>query len=196
MESFYRCRRSPRTRVLLDSLALLAEEWKGGETISLARVFHYFSSAGSSSQSNSSCTLGTATTNYTSGGGTSNKTNVLGSSPHTDWGLLTLICADDVPGLQLFLDGVFRTVQPRFEEDLIFVNCGDFMSLLSCGKFLSPLHRVLSPGDTRLGVSSPLEDESVPLEDSPGKKPNCVYVVVLKSVRMRFLILQNYFSDQ
>jgi hypothetical protein len=28
---------------------------------------------------------------------------------------------------------------------LIFVNCGDFMSIVSQGKFVSPLHRVISP---------------------------------------------------
>ena len=71
----------------------------------------------------------------------------LGSSPHTDWGLLTLIIADDIPGLQIYneSDDKYYTVKPRFNEGKIFVNCGDYMSLLSKGKFISPKHRVISP---------------------------------------------------
>ena len=97
----------------------------GGETISIVRLFHYF---GIEAQQQ-------------------NKENYLGSSPHTDWGLLTLIIADDMPGLQLSVGDKWHTVRPRFNESLIFVNCGDFMSILSAGEFVSPLHRVLSPMD-------------------------------------------------
>ncbi|ETO19336.1 hypothetical protein RFI_17893, partial [Reticulomyxa filosa] len=71
--------------------------------------------------------------------------NWIGSSPHTDWGLLTLIAADDIPGLQLFdkEKNQWLTVKPRFHHNEIFVNCGDFMSILSNSKFKSPLHRVV-----------------------------------------------------
>merc|ERR1712139_342616 len=94
-----------------------------------------------------------------------------GSSPHTDWGLITLIVADDTPGLQLFWDGKrvggtrdaeksalkdasgnfvnpeagWYTVRPEFDQGKIFVNTGDFMSIVSAGRYISPLHRVLSP---------------------------------------------------
>ncbi|CAD7962977.1 unnamed protein product [Amoebophrya sp. A120] len=168
---------------LYEDEALLADKWKGGETISLARVFRYFetpngeeirkrskssiahqsmtspsrkivrnsgsfrnSPANSSFDSNSPNAMDRLSATQLRQLNDESQLKSLGSSPHTDWGLLTLITADDVPGLQLCLDGVYHTVKPRFDQNLLFVNCGDFMSLLSCGKFLSPIHRVLSPG--------------------------------------------------
>ena len=39
----------------------------------------------------------------------------------------------------------WKTVKPEFDDGKIFVNCGDYMSILSNGKFISPLHRVIPP---------------------------------------------------
>eukprot|EP00391_Amoebophrya_sp_Ameob2_P000711 CAMPEP_0179000286 /NCGR_PEP_ID=MMETSP0795-20121207/10572_1 /TAXON_ID=88552 /ORGANISM="Amoebophrya sp., Strain Ameob2" /LENGTH=1198 /DNA_ID=CAMNT_0020693235 /DNA_START=263 /DNA_END=3859 /DNA_ORIENTATION=- len=152
--------------VLYEDENFLPEKWAGGETISLARVFHYFSNEKLKEQDRVRAEQekeqvaaapwrkkNTAQTTANSTSPSASATaSALGSSPHTDWGLLTLICADDVPGLQLFIDGCYHTVKPRFHDNLLFVNCGDFMSLLSCGKFFSPLHRVLSPGEITRGV--------------------------------------------
>merc|ERR1712110_806550 len=129
---------------------VLAEAWKGGETTALGRIFRYFSDA--------RLPPGFTKEQYDA---------VMGSSPHTDWGLITLIVADDTPGLQLFWDGVhvgasreaetdlakqdahpdagWYTVRPEFDQGKIFVNTGDFMAIVSQGKYISPLHRVLSP---------------------------------------------------
>ena len=96
----------------------------------------------------------------------------------TDFGLLTLIAADDVPGLQLCLRGgtadeeEFYTVRPRF-SDKIFCTCGDFLSIASCGKFLSPLHRTLLPGELEVGEESGDEDEGLLLPARRLQRDSC-----------------------
>jgi len=71
----------------------------------------------------------------------------VGSSPHSDWGLLTLIAASDVDaddgGLQVWLDGAWVPV--RAPRGSLVVNGGDYLSLASDGLFVSPRHRVVSP---------------------------------------------------
>lgn len=168
------------------SLALCGDErhlprqWKGNETTGLGRIFRYFEEsyvppdAEGKPSKRPKCS------------------SVLGSSPHTDWGLLTLIVADDTPGLQLWSEegegrGVYRTVVPRFGEGKVFVNCGDYMALLSSAmgrRLMSPLHRVVSPkmgsgalaqdaqevegGDGRSDAKEPAERLSVVFFYYPG----------------------------
>ena len=124
----------------------LPDKWSGSESWNLTRIFRYFSSC--SNQENQQVAPGTASI-----------ADKLGSSPHTDWGLLTVILACDEPGLQLLQTAThdkenspksveqeeYITVLPRFHENKLFVNCGDFMSLMSNGKYISPKHRVLAP---------------------------------------------------
>mmetsp|Transcript_201 Transcript_201/g.439 ORF Transcript_201/g.439 Transcript_201/m.439 type:complete len:408 (+) Transcript_201:3-1226(+) len=111
---------------------VLHKEWAGGDSWSLTRVFRYFKSLAEKGAKVEGESIG------------------LGSSPHTDWGLLTFILASDEPGLQLSLgddvqNETWSTVKPQFAKDWIFVNTGDFMALLSQGKYHSPRHRVVSP---------------------------------------------------
>jgi isopenicillin N synthase-like dioxygenase len=68
---------------------------------------------------------------------------VMGSSPHTDWGFLTLILQDDVGGLQFKYKDQWVDV-PYIPGSLI-VNCGDFLHVISGGRYHSPVHRVISP---------------------------------------------------
>ncbi|KAI1316966.1 hypothetical protein EDD11_009210 [Mortierella claussenii] len=69
----------------------------------------------------------------------------IGSSAHTDWGFLTLILSPSkTVGLQLFHDNRWQDV-PSIENTLV-VNGGDYLSLLTGGKLISPLHRVVSNG--------------------------------------------------
>ena len=124
---------------------ILENSWKGGETISLGRIFRYFNDTYEKMNKIDK-------TQYT---------DVLGSSQHTDWGLLTLILADDIPGLQIWNNesksgnGEFSMLKPLFNKGKIFVNCGDYMSILSNGCFVSPLHRVVSP----IGLFYPEESD-------------------------------------
>lgn len=105
---------------------------KGGETISMMRLFHYLPYEAADSRFNDS-------------------RNRVGSSPHTDWGFLTLILQEDaVPGLQLFRNNAWFDIEPL--PGALIVNCGDYFSLLTGGKYISPLHRVVSSGNERLSA--------------------------------------------
>lgn len=67
---------------------------------------------------------------------------IIGSSPHTDWGFLTLILQDSVGGLEFIdADGRWNSV-PAVEGRLV-VNCGDYLSLMTDGRLKSPIHRVV-----------------------------------------------------
>ncbi|KAF9436690.1 hypothetical protein BGZ76_003224 [Entomortierella beljakovae] len=91
------------------------------DTISFMRLFHYLPYA---DQQHSS---------------------FIGSSAHTDWGFLTLILSPSkTVGLQLFHDKAWHDV-PSVPNTLV-VNGGDYLSLLTGGKLISPLHRVVSNG--------------------------------------------------
>mmetsp|Transcript_6293 Transcript_6293/g.10455 ORF Transcript_6293/g.10455 Transcript_6293/m.10455 type:complete len:629 (-) Transcript_6293:1731-3617(-) len=89
---------------------------------------------------------------------------LLGSSPHTDWGFLTIIMADNVQGLQFLPKSVSTSIpgQKMEEEEeeekrwidvphipgSLVINAGDYLQLVSKGVYHSPVHRVLVPGTT------------------------------------------------
>ena len=110
------------TSVSMDSSSL-----REGSLISLMRVFHYFPFP--SHVHHSENREGAET--------------ILGSSPHTDWGLLTIILQDDCGGLQYFKDNEWKDVAA--DPGLLVVNGGDYLRLISGGRYNSPRHRVLSP---------------------------------------------------
>ena len=101
----------------------------GGEDISLMRIFHYFGKNKKSELENMDKVI-------------------LGSSPHRDWGLLTLILQDS-PGLEYLddSDGEWKAVP--FVPGSLVVNGGDFLNLIAQSRealpIKSPIHRVLSP---------------------------------------------------
>ncbi len=71
-----------------------------------------------------------------------------GSSPHTDWFLVTLVVhRDRRGGLQLFRRGEWRPVRgvAHGEPAQVLAIFGDYFSALSGGVFTSPLHRVVLP---------------------------------------------------
>lgn len=77
-----------------------------------------------------------------------NSYDVLGSSPHTDWGLLTLIYEHGCSSLQFLRNGKWHTVESTkvtsSSSQAIIVNGGDYLSLISGGRYKSPIHRVIS----------------------------------------------------
>jgi isopenicillin N synthase-like dioxygenase len=114
---------------------------QGGERISLMRLFHYFNMQSTEVQEHLSRTAASS----------AGAKRLLGSSPHTDWGFLTLILADDVGGLQFLRrggdvhsEGDWVDV-PHIPGSLV-VNGGDYLSLITKGVYHSPVHRVLTPG--------------------------------------------------
>uniref|UniRef100_A0A7S1XIY3 Fe2OG dioxygenase domain-containing protein n=1 Tax=Erythrolobus australicus TaxID=1077150 RepID=A0A7S1XIY3_9RHOD len=96
------------------------EHLVGGELISLMRLFHYVAYSDADEA-------------------------LIGSSPHTDWGFLTLILPSetDYSGLEVYFENEWIPV-PQKPGSLI-VNCGDFLSLSLNGAVQSPLHRVVLP---------------------------------------------------
>ncbi|KDO25437.1 hypothetical protein SPRG_09379 [Saprolegnia parasitica CBS 223.65] len=95
---------------------------KAGDTISIMRAFHYFP--------------------YDKLRRNASDTNFVGSSPHTDWGFLTLILQDPTGGLQFLHENEWIDVP--YIPGTIVVNGGDYLSLLTKGKWVSPIHRVVS----------------------------------------------------
>jgi isopenicillin N synthase-like dioxygenase len=62
---------------------------------------------------------------------------------HTDYGILTVLLADDVPGLQVFRDGIWHDVStPR---GAFVCNLGDMLARWTNDRWISTLHRVVPP---------------------------------------------------
>lgn len=70
----------------------------------------------------------------------------MGMGAHTDYGIVTVLWADRVPGLQILdLEGRWRDVLPA--EGALLVNLGDALARWTNDRWRSTLHRVLPPAD-------------------------------------------------
>jgi len=68
---------------------------------------------------------------------------------HTDYGVLTILLADDVPGLQVFREGAWHDVAaPR---GAFVCNIGDMLERWTNTRWTSTLHRVLPPPPDQAG---------------------------------------------
>ncbi|KAG9441862.1 hypothetical protein H6P81_017716 [Aristolochia fimbriata] len=77
----------------------------------------------------------------------------LGMPPHTDYGFLTLLLQDAVPGLEIQSGGSWLPVQPR--PGSFVVNVGDHLEIFSNGRYKSVLHRVrVNSTQSRISVAS------------------------------------------
>lgn len=81
---------------------------------------------------------------------------ILGASAHSDYGMMTLLSTDGVPGLQVCRD---KDRQPRVWEDVphiegaLIVNVGDMTERWTNCLFRSTLHRVIPPGQERYSAA-------------------------------------------
>jgi isopenicillin N synthase-like dioxygenase len=62
---------------------------------------------------------------------------------HTDYGVLTILLADDVPGLQVFRDGQWNDVD--VPHGSFVCNLGDMLERWTNNRWTSTLHRVVPP---------------------------------------------------
>lgn len=81
---------------------------------------------------------------------------VLGAGAHSDYGMITLLATDGIPGLQVCRE---KDRQPRIWEDVphiegaIIVNIGDMTERWTNRLFRSTLHRVVPTGQERFSVA-------------------------------------------
>ncbi len=72
--------------------------------------------------------------------------------PHTDYGILTILLADPVPGLQIVgPNGQWHDVVPH--SDGFVVNLGDALAVWTNDRWRSTIHRVVPPPPTERGAA-------------------------------------------
>ncbi|XP_031247905.1 2-oxoglutarate-Fe(II) type oxidoreductase hxnY isoform X4 [Pistacia vera] len=82
---------------------------------------------------------------------------IYGASAHSDYGMITLLATDGVPGLQQVCREKFK--EPRVWEDVpsikgaFIVNIGDMMERWTNCLFRSTLHRVMPTGQERYSAA-------------------------------------------
>jgi isopenicillin N synthase-like dioxygenase len=70
--------------------------------------------------------------------------DLIGMSEHTDFGIVTVLWADQVKGLQVLgADGSWNDVSPA--DDALLINLGDLTSRWTNERWMSTLHRVKPP---------------------------------------------------
>lgn len=119
-----------------DNETHFADYCKGGDEVSLMRMFHYLPQHIAEHELTKVCD-----NRDTVDGVLSSPEECKGSSAHTDWGYLTLILQDSTGGLQLWWGDEWRDVLPK--PGSLVVNAGDYLSLMTGGEVVSPLHRVV-----------------------------------------------------
>ncbi|CAL0331161.1 unnamed protein product [Lupinus luteus] len=88
---------------------------------------------------------------------------IYGASPHSDYGMVTLLVTDGVPGLQICRD---KFKQPQVWEDVthvegaFIVNIGDMMERWTNSLYRSTLHRVMPTGKERYSAAFFLDPPS------------------------------------
>jgi isopenicillin N synthase-like dioxygenase len=66
----------------------------------------------------------------------------LGISHHTDAGALTVLLQDEQPGLQVYQNKRWQTIEPN--ANALIINIGDIVQVWSNDRYIAPLHRVLA----------------------------------------------------
>jgi isopenicillin N synthase-like dioxygenase len=90
---------------------------------------------------------------------------------HTDYGIMTILLADAVPGLQVHTRGDWHDVVA--EEGTLVCNIGDMLERWTNDRWTSTLHRVVPPSETAVG---PLRRRSIArfLDCEPDRVVSCL----------------------
>lgn len=87
-------------------------------------------------------------------------TGACGAGAHTDYGFVTLLHTDGGAGLEIDVEGEWRSVPPPPRADgpdacaTVFVNVGDMLERWSKGRFKAARHRVVLPSPPRDRLSA------------------------------------------
>ncbi|KAI0179851.1 putative gibberellin 20 oxidase [Hypoxylon sp. FL1284] len=117
-----------------------------------------------------------------------------GAGAHTDFGAMTLLVQDDIGGLEVFHRPSSTWHPVPFVKDAYIVNIGDMMEQWTNGRYMSTLHRVISPvsGKDRYSVvffNEGLLDQviqCIPTCIEPGEAPLHPPVTVEAHLRKRY----------
>lgn len=84
--------------------------------------------------------------NYALAPGTQLEPVQLGMGAHTDYGIVTVLWAEQVPGLEILgADGEWHGVMPA--PGALLINLGDLLSRWTNDRYISTMHRVVPPTD-------------------------------------------------
>lgn len=122
-----------------------------------------------------------------------------GVAPHTDFGVLTVLCQDNTGGLQVEdKDGNWIHAPPI--EGTLVVNVGDLLSRWTAGKYKSTPHRVVNTsGKERLSLVlafDPEPDTIIDANDIPGLTTNENRITCGDYLQWRFAKAFSYRSSK
>ncbi|KAI1139286.1 putative gibberellin 20 oxidase [Hypoxylon sp. FL0543] len=117
-----------------------------------------------------------------------------GIGAHTDFGAMTFLLQDDIGGLEVFHRPTSTWHAVPYVEDAYVVNMGDMMEQWTNGRYMSTLHRVISPVSDRDRYSVVFFNEGlldqvidcIPTCVKPGEAPLHEPVTVEAHLRRRF----------
>ncbi|KAI8959184.1 putative gibberellin 20 oxidase [Daldinia sp. FL1419] len=117
-----------------------------------------------------------------------------GTGAHTDFGALTLLLQDDIGGLEVFHRPTSTWHPVPYVEDAYIVNIGDMMERWTNGRYMSTLHRVVTPTSNKDRYSVVLFNEGlldqviecIPTCIEPGENPLYEAVTVEAHLRKRY----------
>lgn len=109
--------------------------------------------------------------------------NMVGISPHTDWGLITILYTE-VGGLQVNINNKWHNVPPK--KDHFIINIADMVEILTGGIYKSTLHRVINTD----------EKYSIAMFYEPNKKAIIKPITKINGSNYKTIKYEDYHGDK